>query len=111
MNPMGSWLGKILTPLVFLLVFQGSSQALDVTLKWDPNTEENLAGYIVYYDTDSGAPYSPVETEYADQYSIGGEQTWIVGPAAPPIWVGTGITEISFKVPNNDKDYFYGESL
>jgi len=34
-----------------------SSYALDVTLAWDANTEPDLAGYGIYYDTDSGDPY------------------------------------------------------
>ena len=33
------------------------SYALDVTLAWDANTEPNLAGYGIYYDTNSGPPY------------------------------------------------------
>jgi hypothetical protein len=30
---------------------------MDVTLAWDANTEPDLAGYMIYYDTDSGEPY------------------------------------------------------
>ena len=33
------------------------AMALDVTLQWDPNTQPDLAGYKIYYDTDSGDPY------------------------------------------------------
>lgn len=43
-------------PVVFLfatsLLF-GIANAADVTLAWDANTEENLAGYKLYYDGDS----------------------------------------------------------
>jgi len=43
--------------LLFCLVTP--CHAMDITLAWDANTEPNLAGYKVYYDTDgSGAPYS-----------------------------------------------------
>jgi len=31
--------------------------ALDVTLAWDANTEPDLAGYGIYYGTESGDPY------------------------------------------------------
>ena len=33
------------------------SYALNVTLAWDANTEPDLAGYRVYYGTESGDPY------------------------------------------------------
>jgi hypothetical protein len=33
------------------------SHAMDVTLAWDANSESDLAGYKVYYDTHSGPPY------------------------------------------------------
>jgi hypothetical protein len=36
----------------------GNASALDITLAWDANTEPNLGGYMIYYDTDSsGEPY------------------------------------------------------
>lgn len=31
--------------------------ALDITLAWDANTEPNLMGYYIYYDTTPGPPY------------------------------------------------------
>lgn len=43
----------------FLLVAV-NALALDVTLQWDANTETNLGGYKIYYDTNSGAPYNGV---------------------------------------------------
>ena len=52
--------------------------AMDVTLRWDANTEPDLAGYKIYYDTDSGPPYdgsgahqgdSPIHMDLAeDEY-------------------------------------------
>ena len=41
-----------------LIYFLSPSYALDVTLAWDANTEPDLAGYGIYYDTDSGDPYN-----------------------------------------------------
>ena len=56
LNIPSPWKG-ILLPL--FLIFFASSQgyALDVALQWDANTEPDLAGYKVYYGTDSGGPY------------------------------------------------------
>ncbi len=45
--------------IALLFCFVTPCHAMDITLAWDANTEPNLAGYKVYYDTDgSGAPYS-----------------------------------------------------
>jgi hypothetical protein len=51
--------------IVFVLLFSVgfllaavSAQAVDVTLAWDPNTEQDLAGYGVYFSPGGlGAPY------------------------------------------------------
>jgi hypothetical protein len=44
--------------IALLFCFVTPCHAMDVNLAWDANTESNLAGYMVYYDTDgSGAPY------------------------------------------------------
>jgi hypothetical protein len=34
-----------------LICFQTSAFAYSITFEWDPNTEEDLAGYIIYYTT------------------------------------------------------------
>ncbi|MFH1933246.1 MAG: hypothetical protein ABIN18_16855 [Pseudomonadota bacterium] len=45
--------------VALLFCFVTPCHAIDITLAWDANTEPNLAGYKVYYDTDgSGAPYN-----------------------------------------------------
>ena len=36
---------------------------MDVTLEWDANTEPDVDGYKVYYDTDSGHPYHGTEAD------------------------------------------------
>jgi hypothetical protein len=45
--------------LVFLLILSlpAAGYAMDVTLAWDANTEPDLAGYTIYYGTESGHPY------------------------------------------------------
>ena len=44
--------------------FQSSSYAADITLKWAPNTEPDLAGYKIYYKNGfSGEPYDGVDID------------------------------------------------
>ena len=51
-------LWKYIWPFLLIILFYcPPTFALDVKLQWDANTETNLAGYNVYYDTNSGAPY------------------------------------------------------
>lgn len=51
---------RILPLISIALIFclATPSHAMDVTLAWDANTESDLAGYKVYYDTNSGHPYT-----------------------------------------------------
>ncbi len=55
--------------------------AFSVTLAWDPNSESDLAGYRIYYDTDSGPPYRystniPLSSQdfnpYSPEYTVTG---------------------------------------
>ena len=39
----------------------------EVTLAWDANTEPDLVGYKLYYDINSGYPYSPAEEYQANE--------------------------------------------
>jgi len=57
-------MGKIKS--IFLMLCLGSlailslpapGHAVDVTLAWDANSESDLAGYAIYYGTESGGPY------------------------------------------------------
>jgi hypothetical protein len=59
----------------FLMV--GMAMAMDVSLQWDANSESNLMGYKIYYDTDgSGAPYSGVgATEGVSPIDVGNVTT------------------------------------
>jgi hypothetical protein len=55
---------------------------MDITLAWDANTEPNLAGYKVYYDSDgSGEPYggtgategdSPIDVGNVTEFTLYG---------------------------------------
>ena len=54
---LGIW--KYIWPFLLIVLFYAPpTLALDVTLQWDANSETNIAGYKIYYDTDSGAPYN-----------------------------------------------------
>jgi len=58
--------------IALLFCFVTPCHAMDITLAWDANTEPNLAGYKVYYDTDgSGAPYSnEIDVEDVTEYTL-----------------------------------------
>ena len=42
---------------VIIFFAYGISSAAEVTLAWDANTEPDLMGYKIYYDTSPGDPY------------------------------------------------------
>lgn len=46
--------------------------ALDVTLEWLPNTEINIAGYRLYYGSESGNYEPPIDVGYQTGYTITG---------------------------------------
>ena len=45
----------------FLFFYCSTSQASEATFVWSPNTETNLAGYNIYYGTESGAYFNPID--------------------------------------------------
>lgn len=49
--------GLILFGITIVFFAHGIASAAEVTLAWDANIEPDLAGYKIYYDTNSGAPY------------------------------------------------------
>lgn len=61
---------KFLTCVVGLLLCATarSAQAGTRTLVWDPNSEADIAGYIVYYGTQSGA--------YTGSVNVGNQTSW-----------------------------------
>ena len=51
-----------------LLFFQQPAWAMDATLAWDANKENNLAGYIIYYKT--GHSGDRIKENYANQVEV-----------------------------------------
>jgi hypothetical protein len=70
--------------------------AMNVTLGWEPNTESHLAGYKVYYDTNSGTPYAPALEDRADNY-----------PDGTPIVVDKSVSEITLTGLTDGKVYYF----
>jgi chitinase len=54
-------IGMLIIVLLCITV-AAPSHAMNVTLAWDANSESDLAGYKIYYDTHSGPPYSNTMT-------------------------------------------------
>lgn len=46
-----------------------SAIAADIPIKWDPNSESDLAGYVVHRSVD-GAPFTPVAKTAATNYTF-----------------------------------------
>lgn len=79
---------------IFFLCISSNGHAFDVTLQWDEDTHPDNDGYKVYYDTDSGDPYSPDAGDYASE-------------GAPPISVASGVTEITLTGLTDTKVYYF----
>ncbi len=63
-SALSSYYSVALILAAILFCFQISSYADDITLKWAPNTEPDLAGYKIYYKRDfSGPPYNGVDID------------------------------------------------
>ena len=55
--PKGFGIFKYIWPVLIIIIFYPSlTFALDVTIQWEAYDDINLAGYKIYYDTDTGIP-------------------------------------------------------
>jgi hypothetical protein len=64
------------------ILWPSIADAASVTLAWDPNTEADVIGYKVYYDTDPGAPYLGTQANEGDS-PIDVPLTSLEDPSAP----------------------------
>ena len=67
-------LGSIVASLIFLVIlpFSSTDSAAQIRLAWDPNTDADLAGYMVYYGTASGTYDPPIDVGNATTYTVPG---------------------------------------
>jgi len=85
--------------------------AMDVTLQWTKNSEPDLAGYDLYYDTDNLEDWNPASHDYPSkvEYSTDGGNTWtavnLVG--SPPIRVNDPDATMARFVGLDDAKRFY----
>lgn len=63
---------RLLLVTLISLSLISNSNAADVTLAWDANTEEDLAGYKLYWGTSSGSYQNSVDVGNVLQYTITG---------------------------------------
>jgi hypothetical protein len=72
---------RVFSLAMVLLVCAGRAQAAVVTVAWDPNTESDLAGYVVSWGTVTGA--------YAFTQDVGNVAAYACrtcSPARPITW-------------------------
>jgi len=88
---------------VLFLCFQNLGYAADVTLKWDPNTEPDLAGYKIYYKSGfSGAPY-----DGTDIYQGSSPISLTIDDPDDPYYVDPDNPEFLLTGLDDNEDYFF----
>ena len=65
------YLKLILIPITYCFLFYTSCWAYTAVLEWNPNSEEDLAGYIVYYGTQSGVYKNSVDVGNITNSTVG----------------------------------------
>ncbi len=65
---------RLLTMSSLILIFSASAFAADVTVTWDANSESDLAGYKVYYGTESEDYSQSTDVGNVTQISVGNLQ-------------------------------------
>ncbi len=60
---------------LLLVLFYSNGQCAQVALTWDPNSEPDLAGYEIYYGTESGNYQWNIDVGNVTNYSVNGLDT------------------------------------
>jgi len=98
-----SYLRIALILAAILFCFQSSGYAADITLKWDPNTEPDLAGYKIYYKNGfSGAPYDGADIDRGSS-----PISLIIDDPDDPYYVDPDNPEFLLTGLDDNKDYFF----
>ncbi len=63
---------KRLFLIAMFVLWAGVSFGADVTLRWDANTEPDLAGYNIYYGNESGVYGEPIDAGNVTEYVVTG---------------------------------------
>jgi len=97
-----------------ILILPSGAAAADITLRWDPNREKNLAGYKIYYrDKSYGEPYdgkdadqgiSPIKIPLASLTDPENPQFKITGLVGNRIYFFV-LTAYDAAEPANESDY------
>ena len=82
--------------LIIMFIFIGFAEAATITLRWDANTEDDLAGYKLYYKAD--VPGSPYEGTGSD---------WGPSPVEIPLSILSDPDDPEFTIANLDAQYVY----
>jgi hypothetical protein len=92
----------IVACLFLMASFSSTALGAEVTLAWDANKEDNLAGYKLYYKSDtSGEPYDGTGLEEGDSPVIiyvetpagADASTHVLGDPAEPVFPLTGLAD------------------
>jgi hypothetical protein len=65
-------LARIITTGSLVLALGGTAHAGDVTLAWDANTESDVAGYLLWYGTQSGRYITSVDVGNRTEWTLTG---------------------------------------
>jgi hypothetical protein len=87
--------GEVVVSLFAFFCLAASSEGAEIRIAWDPNTEEDLAGYRVYYGTASKT--------YGQPITIGKETTYAITGLIPGQRYCIAVT--AFDTAGNESDF------
>ncbi len=69
--------------LLLLCLLASAAGAAELVVSWDPNTEDDLAGYKLYYGTASGDYGEPIVLDAAELVPVGGKLYYLLENLEP----------------------------